>query len=85
MLIKDYMCKHFSVDKIQFVLAEAEANAAILLALTLEQHLTINLKYTMRGFMILLSVLLEVFKEPNTFKRYKVGKKTFQQAIEVIS
>ena len=44
LLIKDYMSKTFSAEKIADVLAEAEANAAIIRSLTPEQHLTTNLK-----------------------------------------
>lgn len=44
LLIKDYMSKTFSAEKIASVLAEAEANAAIIRTLTPEQHLTTNLK-----------------------------------------
>lgn len=44
LLIKDYIGKHFSAEKIQTILAEAEANAAIIRTLTPEQHLTTNLK-----------------------------------------
>jgi Fe-S-cluster containining protein len=43
-LIKDFISKTFSAEKIQVVLAEAEANAAIIRTLTPEQHLTTNLK-----------------------------------------
>jgi len=152
LLIKDYISKTFSAEKISAVLAEAEANAAIIQTLTPEQHLTTNLKcallqdnqcsiYPVRPFrcrnfhstdanaceqshgdpsnmeiatgMIedvamfadahtqgfeaaagqtgrdariydFTTALLEVFNEPNAAKRYKVGKKTFQTAIEVI-
>jgi Fe-S-cluster containining protein len=44
LLIKNYISKTFSTEKIQSVLAEAEANAAIIRTLTPEQHLTTNLK-----------------------------------------
>lgn len=44
LLIKDYMSKTFSAEKITAVLAEAEANAQIIRTLTPEQHLTTNLK-----------------------------------------
>src|SRR6187551_599544 len=44
LLIKDYMSKTFSAEKIAAVLAEAEANATIIRTLTPEQHLTTNLK-----------------------------------------
>ncbi len=44
LLIKDYIGKTFSAEKIQAVLVEAEANAAIIRTLTPEQHLTTNLK-----------------------------------------
>lgn len=44
LLIKDYMSKTFSAEKIAAVLAEAEANAAIIRTLTPEQHLTTNIK-----------------------------------------
>jgi Fe-S-cluster containining protein len=44
LLIKDYMINTFSPDQITGVLAEAEANAAIIRTLTPEQHLTTNLK-----------------------------------------
>jgi Fe-S-cluster containining protein len=44
LLIKDYMSKTFSAEKITAVLAEAETNAAIIRTLTPEQHLTTNLK-----------------------------------------
>ena len=44
LLIKDYMSKTFNAEKIAAVLAEAEANAAIIRTLTPEQHLTTNLK-----------------------------------------
>lgn len=44
LLIKDYISKTFSTEKIAAVLAEAEANAAIIRTLTPEQHLTTNLK-----------------------------------------
>lgn len=47
LLIKDYMSKTFSAEKIAAVLAEAEANAAIIRTLTPEQHLTTNLKCTL--------------------------------------
>ncbi len=47
LLIKGYMQKHFSPEKIQSVLAEAETNAAIIRTLTPEQHLTTNLKCPM--------------------------------------
>lgn len=44
LLIKDYMSKTFNAEKIAAVLAEVEANAAIIRTLTPEQHLTTNLK-----------------------------------------
>ncbi len=44
LLIKDYMNKTLSPAKISAVLAEADANAAIIRTLTPEQHLTTNLK-----------------------------------------
>lgn len=44
LLIKDYMSKTFSTMRIQEVLAEAQANAAIIRSITPEQHLTTNLK-----------------------------------------
>ncbi len=44
LLIKDYISKTFSAEKITSVLAEAEANAVIIRTLTPEQHLTTNLK-----------------------------------------
>lgn len=44
LLIKDYISKTFSTEKIAAVLAEVEANAAIIRTLTPEQHLTTNLK-----------------------------------------
>jgi len=44
LLIKDYISKTFSAEKITAVLSEAEANAAIIRTLTPEQHLTTNLK-----------------------------------------
>ena len=47
LLIKDYISKTFSAEKIQTVLAEAEANAEIIRALTPEQHLTTNIKCPM--------------------------------------
>lgn len=47
LLIKDYMSKTFSAEKIAGVLAEAENNAAIIRTLTPEQHLTTNLKCPM--------------------------------------
>lgn len=151
LLIKDFMSKTFSAEKIAALLEEAEANAEIIRTLTPEQHLTTNLKcallqdnqcsiYPVRPFrcrnfhstdaqacekshgdpsnmeiatsMIedvamfadahtqgfeaaadqtgrdarvydFTTALLEVFIEPNALKRYKVGKKTFQLAIEI--
>jgi len=47
LLIKDYMSKTFSTEKIAAVLSEAETNAAIIRTLTPEQHLTTNLKCAM--------------------------------------
>lgn len=47
LLIKDYLSKTFSAEEIATVLAEAEANAAIIRTLTPEQHLTTNLKCPM--------------------------------------
>lgn len=47
LLIKDYMVKNFTPEKIAAVLKEAEANATIIRSLTPEQHLTTNLKCTM--------------------------------------
>ncbi len=47
LLIKDYLSKTFSAEKIAAVLAEAETNAAIIRTLTPEQHLTTNLKCPM--------------------------------------
>lgn len=44
LLIRDYMDKTFTTEKIQTVLAEAAANAAIIRSITPEQHLTTNLK-----------------------------------------
>lgn len=44
LLIRDYMDKTFTAEKIQTVLAEAAANAAIIRNITPEQHLTTNLK-----------------------------------------
>lgn len=44
LLIKDYISNTFSSEKITAILAEAEANAAIIGTLTPEQHLTTNLK-----------------------------------------
>jgi len=44
LLIRDYISKTFSAEKITAVLSEAEANAAIIRTLTPEQHLTTNLK-----------------------------------------
>lgn len=152
LLIRDYMGKTFTAEKIQTVLAEAKANAAIIRSITSEQHLTTNLKcallqdnqcsiYPVRPFrcrnfhstdanaceqshndphnmeiatgMIedvamyadahtqgfeaaaehtgrdariydFNTALIEVFTEPNALKRYKTGKKTFPNAIEVI-
>jgi len=152
LLIKDYMSKTFSAEKIAAVLAEAEANAVIIRTLTPEQHLTTNLKcallqdnqcsiYPVRPFrcrnfhstdanaceqshgdpdnmeiatgMIedvamfadahtqgfeaaaeqtgrdarvydFTTALLEVFANDQPVKRYQRGKKTFQNAIEVI-
>lgn len=152
LLIKDYISKTFSAEKIAAVLAQAEANAAIIRTLTPEQHLTTNLKcpmlqdnqcsiYPVRPFrcrnfhstdanaceqshsdpsnmaiatgMIedvamfadahtqgfeaaaeqtgkdarvydFTTALVEAFNDTNTFKRYKTGKKTFKNAIEVI-
>lgn len=42
--IKTYISKHFSTEKIQQVLSEAEQNAALIRAITPEQHLTTNMK-----------------------------------------
>lgn len=47
LLIKDYISKTFNTEKTQTVLAEAEANAEIIRALTPEQHLTTNIKCPM--------------------------------------
>lgn len=44
LLVKSYITKHFSPEKIAGVIAAAEANAAIIRTLTPEQHLTTNLK-----------------------------------------
>ncbi len=44
LLIKNYISKNFSSEKIKTVLAEAEANAELIRTLTPEQHLTTNLK-----------------------------------------
>lgn len=44
LLIKDYMGKHFTAEKIAAVLNVAETNAAVIRTLTPEQHLTTNLK-----------------------------------------
>lgn len=44
LLIKEYISKHFSPERITAVLKEAEANATIIRSLTPEQHLTTNLK-----------------------------------------
>lgn len=152
LLIRDYMDKTFSTEKIQTVLEEAKANAAIIRSITPEQHLTTNLKcallqdnqcsiYPVRPFrcrnfhstdadacershndphnmeiatgMIedvamyadaptqgfeaaatragrdaciydFNTALIDVFTEANVLKRYKAGKKTFLNAIEVI-
>jgi Fe-S-cluster containining protein len=152
LVIKDYMDKTFSAERIQTVLADAKANAAIIRTITPEQHLTTNLKcallqdnqcsiYPVRPFrcrnfhstdadacaqshsdpgnmeivtgMIetvamyadahtqgfeaaaeqtgrdpriydFNTALIEVFTEANAPKRYKIGKKTFPNAIEVI-
>lgn len=152
LLIRDYMDKTFTAEKIQTVLAEAKANAAIIRNITPEQHLTTNLKcallqdnqcsiYPVRPFrcrnfhsidadaceqshndphnmeiatgMIedvamyadahtqgfeaaagqtgrdariydFNTALMEVFTETNVLKRYRAGKKTFINAIEVI-
>jgi Fe-S-cluster containining protein len=151
LLIKDYVSKTFTAERIAAMLAEAETNAAIIRTLTPEQHLTTNIKcallqdnqcsiYPVRPFrcrnfhstdaaaceqshndpgnmeiatgMIedvamfadahtqgfeaateqtgrdarvydFTTALLEVFEETNAPKRYKVGKKMFQNAIEV--
>lgn len=152
LLIRDYMDQTFTVEKIQTVLAEANANAAIIRTITPEQHLTTNLKcallqdnqcsiYPARPFrcrnfhstdadacaqshndphnmeiatgMIeavaiyadahtqgfeaaaeqtgrdariydFNTALIEIFTEANALKRYKTGKKTFPNALEVI-
>lgn len=47
LLIKDYVSKTFSAEKIAAVLAEAETNAAFIRTLTPEQHLTTNIKCPM--------------------------------------
>ena len=47
LLIKNYMSKTFSAEKIAVVLAEAETNAKIIRTLTPQQHLTTNLKCAM--------------------------------------
>jgi Fe-S-cluster containining protein len=47
LLIKDYMSKTCSVERIAAVLAEAKNNAAIIRTLTPEQHLTTNIKCPM--------------------------------------
>lgn len=44
LLIKDFISKTFSTEKIQTVLEEAQANVAIIRSLTPEQHLTTNIK-----------------------------------------
>lgn len=152
LLIRDYMDKTFTAEKIQTVLEEARANTAIIRSITPEQHLTTNLKcallqdnqcsiYPVRPFrcrnfhstdadaceqshndphnmeiatgMIedvamyadahtqgfeaavtqagrdariydFNTALIDVFTEANVLKRYKAGKKTFLNAIEVI-
>lgn len=153
LLIKDYMGKHFSTEKIASVLDTATANATIIRTLTPEQHLTTNLQcallennqcsiYPVRPFrcrnfhstdaqacehsfndpgnmeiatgmieeVAILAdahtqgfeaaaeqtgrdtriydfntALLEVFADEHASKRYQRGKKTFQQAVEIIS
>lgn len=44
LLIRNYMDKTFSTEKIQTILEEAKANATIIRSITPEQHLTTNLK-----------------------------------------
>ena len=44
LLIKQFMKKTFSVEKIQSILTAAEANAAVIRSITPEQHLTTNIK-----------------------------------------
>jgi Fe-S-cluster containining protein len=44
LVIKEYISKHFSAEKIAEVIQEATANAAIIRTLTPAQHLTTNLK-----------------------------------------
>lgn len=153
LLIKDYITKNFSPEKVAAILQEVAANAAIIRTLTPEQHLTTNLKcallennqcsiYPVRPFrcrnfhstdaqaceasfndpanmdiatgMIedaailadahtqgfeaaaeqtgrdnriydFTSALLEALADEQPLKRYQRGKKTFQQAIEVIA
>lgn len=153
LLIKNYMGKNFSAEKITAILKQAADNAEIIRTITPEQHLTTNLKcallennqctiYPVRPFrcrnfhstdalaceasfnnpadmeiatgmiedVAILAdahtqgfeaateqtgrddriydfntALLEVFADDQPLKRYQRGKKTFQQAIEVIS
>ncbi|PUA27868.1 MAG: hypothetical protein B0W54_15205 [Cellvibrio sp. 79] len=152
LLIKDYMSKHFSAEKMASVLNTVTANATLIRALTPEQHLTTNVKcallennqctiYPVRPFrcrnfhstdaqacensfhdpanmeiatgmieeVAILAdahtqgfeaateqtgrdnriydfntALLEAFADEQTLKRYQRGKKTFQQALEII-
>lgn len=152
LLIKDYMSKTWSEEKITAVLADVEANAAIIRTLSPEQHLVTNIQcallqdnqcsiYPVRPFrcrnfhstdanaceqshgdpgnmdiatgMIediamladahtqgfeaaaehtgrdnrvydFSTALLEAFSDKSATKRHQRGKKTFQQAIEVI-
>ncbi len=44
LVIKDYLHKHLSAEKIAEIVKEAQANAAIIRTLTPAQHLTTNLK-----------------------------------------
>jgi Fe-S-cluster containining protein len=44
LVIKDYMSRHFSADKMAAVLEQAANNATIIRTLTPRQHLTTNLK-----------------------------------------
>ncbi len=44
LVIKDYMSRHFSADKIAYLLEQATNNATIIRTLTPRQHLTTNLK-----------------------------------------
>ena len=44
LVIKDYMSRHFSADKMASVLEQAANNATIIRTLTPRQHLTTNLK-----------------------------------------